>query len=59
MFKIGDRVQLVSTTDPYTSLKPGDKGTVRHIDDLGTIHINWDCGSSLGMVPGEDVIKKI
>ena len=59
MFKKGDRIQLVSTTDSFTNLKPGDKGTVRLIDDLKTVHINWDNGSSLGMVPNEDVIIKI
>ena len=55
----GTRVELVSTTDPYTRLKPGVQGTVSSVDDIGTIHINWDSGSSLGMVPGEDVIRKI
>ena len=45
--------------DPYTSLTTGDKGTVRHIDDMGTIHISWDCGSTLGAVYGEDIITKI
>jgi hypothetical protein len=27
---------------------------VRRIDDAGTVHVNWDCGSRLGLVPGED-----
>ena len=52
--KVGDRVELVSTTDPYTSLKPGDQGTVFSIDSLGTVHIKWDNGSNLGLVPGVD-----
>ena len=52
--KVGDRVELVSTTDPYTSLKPGDQGTVFSIDALGTVHIKWDNGSNLGLVPGVD-----
>ena len=25
-----------------------------HIDDIGTFHVNWDCGSTLGLVIGED-----
>ena len=54
----GTRVELVHMDDPYTKLTAGDKGTVRHIDDMGTIHINWDCGSSLGAVYGEDVVKR-
>ena len=51
------RIELISTTDPYTELKPGDLGTVDFVDDLGTIHITWDNGSQLGLVPGEDQYK--
>ena len=50
----GKRIELISTSDPYTTLKPGDRGTVDFVDDLGTIHITWDNGSKLGLVPGED-----
>ena len=50
----GDRVRLIRTTDPYTHLRPGDLGTVAVVDDLGTVHVAWDDGSSLGLVPGED-----
>ena len=55
----GARVELIHMDDPYTKLTAGDKGTVNHVDDMGTIHINWDCGSSLGAVYGEDIIKII
>ncbi len=51
------RIELISTSDPYTDLKPGDLGTVDFVDDLGTIHITWDNGSQLGLVPGEDRYK--
>ena len=50
----GDRVRLVRTGDPYTTLICGDLGTVRRIDSLGTVHVDWDSGSKLGLVPGED-----
>ena len=56
MYKKEQRVELISTTDEYTTLVPGDKGTVRLVDDIGTIHINWDNGNTLGMIPGEDQI---
>ncbi|MBQ7120643.1 MAG: DUF4314 domain-containing protein [Clostridia bacterium] len=58
-YPTGTRVELVRMDDPYTSLTTGDKGTVRFIDDMGTIHISWDCGSSLGAVYGVDIITKI
>jgi hypothetical protein len=48
--KPGDRVELISTTDLYTELVPGDRGTVDFIDDMGTIHIIWDNGSFLGLI---------
>ena len=50
----GKRVRLTRMNDPYTKLKSGDKGTVGFVDDIGTIFVNWDCGSSLGVVFGED-----
>ena len=50
----GDRVRLVRTSDPYTELVTGDVGTVDLIDAFGTVHIKWDSGSHLGLVPGED-----
>ena len=51
----GARVELVSMNDPYnTTLKPGDTGTVDHVDAVGTCHIIWDNGSTLGACYGED-----
>mgnify|MGYP002150417403 FL=1 len=32
----------------------GTEGTVQFVDDAGTIHVQWDTGSSLGLVPGAD-----
>lgn len=43
--------------DPYSRLKPGDRGTVSHVDDTGTVFVDWDCGSGLGVVYGEDRIR--
>jgi hypothetical protein len=50
----GDRVRLIFTDDPHTHLKPGDVGTVWHTDSTGTVMVDWDSGSSLGMIEGED-----
>lgn len=58
-FPKGTRVELISMDDPYSKLKPGDHGTVEFVDDIGTIHISWDCGSGLGIVYGEDRIRII
>ena len=59
-FPQGTRVELVHMDDPYnTKLVSGCKGTVRGVDDMGTIHVSWDCGSSLGIVYGEDSCRRI
>jgi len=55
----GSRVELVSMNDPYTKLKPGDQGKVLFVDDIGSVHIAWDCGSTLGAAYGEDHIKLV
>lgn len=55
----GTSIELVSMSDSYTKLKTGDQGTVNFVDDAGTIFVNWDSGSNLGVVYGVDVIKYI
>lgn len=54
----GTRVELISMEDPYnTKLKPGDQGTVTFIDAQGTIFVDWDCGSALGLIYGDDIFR--
>lgn len=53
-FMVGRRVRLKRSSDPHTELRPGDEGTIRMVDSSGTIHVQWDSGSSLGLIPGED-----
>ena len=56
----GCRVRLNHMNDTYRpDLKEGALGTVLHVDDIGTIHVSWDCGSSLGVVLGEDSCTRI
>lgn len=49
----GTRVELVRMEDPQAP-PVGTKGTVTAVDDIGTIHVKWDNGSSLGIAYGED-----
>lgn len=52
---IGRRVRLLAAPDdPYTRLQAGDVGTVIHVDSLDTIHVRWDKGGTLGLVPDLD-----
>lgn len=60
MYPIGCRVELIHMDDPYnTKLYPGCRGTVCIVDSAGTIHVDWDCGSRLGVAYGEDLCKKV
>lgn len=56
-YPVGTRLELVSMDDPYTNLVSGDKGSVVGVDDAGQIMMNWDKGSSLSLIPGEDSFK--
>lgn len=58
-YPVGTRIELISMDDPYTKLTSGSQGTVTMIDSIGTVFVNWDCGSTLGLVYGEDHYKKI
>ena len=57
-YPAGTRVELIHMNDPWnTRLHEGCRGTIVAVDDIGTIHVAWDCGSSLGVVYGEDSCK--
>jgi hypothetical protein len=51
---LGKTVELISTTDQHTNLSPGATGIINFIDDFGTVFINWQDGSTLGLIPGVD-----
>ena len=57
-FPRGCRVELLQMDDPQAP-PIGTLGTVIGIDDLGTIHVNWDNGSGLGVAYGEDACRRI
>lgn len=59
MYPTGTRVELIQMDDQYSHLKPGDKGTVRFVDDTATVFVDWDCGSGLGVVYGVDRVRKL
>ena len=55
----GTRLVLLSMDDPYAPVPSGTKGTVVHVDDAGQIHMEWDNGRTLAIVPGEDSFRKL
>lgn len=53
LYPIDTRIKLLKDMDDEY-LKVGATGRVSHIDDEGIIHMDWDCGSSLGIIVGKD-----
>jgi len=54
----GRRIRLILMEDPYP-LEPGTEGVVQFEDDLGQIHVDWDNGSRLAIIPEKDKFEYI
>lgn len=52
--KVGTRIQLIQMVNEANPIAPGTKGTVGYIDHIGTLHMLWDNGSTLGLIPDAD-----
>ena len=50
----GTRIMLDYMGDDPRPIPPGTKGTVRTVDDIGTVHCDFENGRHLGLIPGED-----
>ena len=55
----GTRIELDYMGDDPRPIPPGTRGTVVHVDDIGTVHCDFDNGRRLGLVPGEDSFHRI
>ena len=57
-YPAGTRVELVRMHDAQAP-PIGTKGTVKGVDDTGSLLMRWDNGSSLNVVYGEDLVRKL
>ncbi len=57
-YPAGCTVELIEMDDPQAP-KPGTLGKVVAVDDIGTIHIAWSTGSSLGVAYGQDSCRRV
>lgn len=55
--KEGMKIMMINMSDDPNPIAPGTMGTIRLIDDMGTIHVKWDDGRMLGVIPGVDMYK--
>ena len=57
-YPAGTAVELIRKED-VSAPPAGTLGKVIAVDDIGTVHIAWQNGSSLGCVPGVDSFRKL
>ena len=53
-YPAGTRIMLDQMGDDPRPIPSGTMGTVRHVDDMGTVHCDFDNGRRLGLIPDED-----
>ena len=58
MYPVGCKVVLHYMDDPQAP-PSGTIGEVVFVDSMGTIHVAWETGSSLGLVYGVDSFSKV
>ena len=56
-YPIGSRLELDYMEEP--GMPPGLKGIVDHIDDQGQLHMIWENGRSLALIPGADRFHRL
>jgi hypothetical protein len=62
---VGRRIKLVRTNNPYTYLKPGDRGTVVDVTELPyedtplSFLVQWDSGPRIAILEGYDDYKMV
>lgn len=57
-FPPGTRIRLVHMDDVQAP-PSGTKGTVMGVDDIGSILVKWDNGSSLNVIYQVDTVQKL
>lgn len=59
LYPPGTRLELQAMNDPYAPVESGTRGTVVCVDDIGQIHMEWDNGRILAIIPGEDSFQVV
>lgn len=57
-YPVGTKVQLIKMDDPQAP-PVGTVGIVSGVDDIGSIQVAWENGSTLSIVYGEDLCRRI
>lgn len=57
-YPTGTTVQLISMDDEQAP-PIGTIGEVMFVDDIGNVHVKWQNGSSLAVIPDVDEVRKL
>ena len=55
----GTRIVLNSMGNDPRPIESGTRGTVAVVDDIGTVHCDFDNGRKLGLIEGEDDFRAL
>lgn len=55
----GTKLQMITMRNEKYPILPGTIGEVTHIDDMGSIHMKWQSGSSLAIIPEVDSFRVV
>ena len=58
-YPLGTRILLIHMGSDPRPVADDTRGTVRCVDDMGTIHCDFDNGRCLGIIPREDTFRKL
>lgn len=55
----GTKIKCIKLEDSFNPVPSGTDGTVEYVDDANQIHMNWENGSSLALIPDLDEFEVI
>jgi len=58
-YPIGSKIKLLEDMEDTQGLKSGQIGILEFIDDEGSLHMRWDNGSGLAIIPETDKFEVI
>jgi len=50
---VGKRVRLIKMVDDKP-IEPGTEGVIQLVDGIGQLHVKWDSGRTLALIPEID-----
>lgn len=59
LYPKGTRILLLHMGNDPRPVEDNMRGTVIAVDDMSTVHCNFDNGRQLGIIPGEDSFRKL